>query len=478
MAYEFRLPDIGEGLHEAEILTWFKNIGDPIKENENLVEVQTDKAVVEISSPVTGTIQSFGAEVGEVVKVGDILFTVLEAQNSTAATAAGSTPLQQEIAAQANTQQQEQPNQQDSTKLNIPQQDLPIQQDLTQLNTLLQEQTNQQDSRQTQINLMPKKRVIAAPSVRKLARELGIDIAEVMPSGKGGKVTEEDVRNFKPLAKDKAASDFKPQAEKQVAVAAAPVPAPTEPKEVLQIQPACALHGLEDEVREPIRGLRKRIYENMKRSKSTAIHCTGMDEVVITKLVKVKDQLQPYAEKAKIKLTYLPFFVKAVAKALKNNPIFNATVDDEKMEIVYKKQIHIGVATATQDGLIVPVIKYADQKSILEIAQEIQELSSRARERKLKPQELTGSTFTISSTGSKGGWFATPVINYPEVAILGVHSIKKKPIVQDDQIVIGNVMGMSITFDHRVIDGEPANIFMSDVHAYLENPELFILEGY
>ncbi|EKN71072.1 pyruvate dehydrogenase E2 (dihydrolipoamide acetyltransferase) [Neobacillus bataviensis LMG 21833] len=427
MAYEFRLPDIGEGLHEAEVLTWFKNIGDPVKENENLVEVQTDKAVVEISSPVAGTIHSFGAEVGDVVKVGEILFTVLENTN-TAAITENKTIIQQE-----STQE-----------------------------TSFRHQAIQQDSRQTQINLLPKQRVIAAPSVRKLARDLGIDITEVTPTGKAGKVTEEDVRSFSAPA------------NKEVAAAIMPVA----PKVVSAVQPQqVTIDELAEEIREPIRGLRKRIYENMTLSESKAVHCSGMDEVVVTRLVDLRKQLQPHAEKVGVKLTYLPFFVKAAVKALKRHPIFNASVDDERMEICYKKHIHIGVATATEAGLIVPVIRHADQKTILEIAEEIQDLSIRARERKLRPHELTGSTFTISNTGGNGGWYATPIINYPEVAILGVHSIKRKPIVQDDQIVIGDVMGMSITFDHRIIDGAPSNAFMTDVHSFIENPELLILEG-
>lgn len=426
MAYEFRLPDIGEGLHEAEVLTWFKNVGDQVKENENLVEIQTDKAVVEISSPVGGTIQSFGAKSGDMVKVGEILFTVLENNHRVEAI----TPLPQESAPQNSTQQWS---------------------------------ISQQDGRQpTQANLLPKQRVIAAPSVRKLARELGVDITEVTPTGKAGKVTEEDVRSFGI------------RATKEVAVAIAPAA----PKVVSALQPEPLLKGeVVEEIREPIRGVRKRIYENMTLSKSKAVHCSGMDEVVITKLVEWRKQLQHHAEKVGVKLTYLPFFVKAAAKALQRHPIFNASVDDERMEIVYKKQIHIGIATATDAGLMVPVIKHADQKTILEIAKEIQDLSIRARERKVRTDELTGSTFTISNTGGNGGWYATPIINYPEVAILGIHSIKRKPIVQDDQIIIGDVMGMSITFDHRVIDGAPSNAFMTDVHSFIENPELLILEG-
>ncbi|WP_042454401.1 dihydrolipoamide acetyltransferase family protein [Neobacillus dielmonensis] len=421
MAYEFRFPDIGEGLHEAEILTWFKRVGDQVKENENMVEVQTDKAVVEISSPVTGTIVSLEAQVGEVIKVGEVLFTVREEPSIVG---------------------------------------LPAKEGFGGLSSQPHLAASYPRSQAGSIGILPKKRVIAAPSVRKLARELGVDITEVQPTGKAGKVTEEDVRNFAL------------RSEREAAAAVATL---TPPLSAVQLPPH--LEVGEEEVRQPIRGLRKKIYENMKLSKSTAIHCSGMDEMVVTKLVELKKQLQPHAENRGVKLTYLPFFVKAAAKVLKQHPIFNARVDDETMEIVLKKGIHIGVATATDEGLIVPVVRDADQKSIIEIAQEIQDLSNRARERKLKPHEVSGSTFTISSTGGKGGWFATPIINYPEVAILGIHSIKKKPIVQDDQIVIGEVMGMSITFDHRVIDGAPANQFMEDIHELLENPELFILEG-
>ncbi|SEM11657.1 pyruvate dehydrogenase E2 component (dihydrolipoamide acetyltransferase) [Mesobacillus persicus] len=445
MAYEFKLPDIGEGLHEAQVLAWFIKVGDYVNENDNIVEVQTDKAVVEISSPVSGTVQALGAEEGEVVKVGNTLVTVLEEAKI------GSHPQQE---------QTENSPQQDSTHLNS-----------LQSSTAQQKEVTATQPKQQHISIQAsnapatrpiKKRVIAAPSVRKLARELGIDITDVPPTGKAGKVTDEDVRNFQRQSAQETAAALAPEIEVK------------ETEQTVDIPKALE----NSDRREAIQGIRKVIYDNMRKSKSTAIHCTGMDEVVITKLVDVKKQLQPYAETMGVKLTYLPFFVKALSKALKHHPIFNASVDDEKMEIVYKKDIHIGIATATNEGLIVPVIKHADRKTVLEIAQEIQDLSKRSRERKLKPAELTGSTFTISNTGASGGWFATPIINYPEVAILGVHSIKKRPIVVNDEIVIGHVMGTSLTFDHRIIDGEPANNFMARVHAYIENPERLILESY
>ncbi|MBY0095880.1 dihydrolipoamide acetyltransferase family protein [Mesobacillus maritimus] len=466
MAFEFKLPDIGEGLHEAEIVTWFVKVGDYVKENDNVVEVQTDKAVVEISSPVTGTIHSLGAEVGEVVKVGNTLITVLEESKMQ------NDPLsrQQHHESSPHTLQQARSLQTTTTRENqgpshTITQTAPIEQD----KGIQSKQQSISIQSTTSSDRPLKKRVIAAPSVRKLARELGIDITEVPPTGKAGKVTDEDVRNFYQQSQDEAAVALAPEVE---------IIEQEKPKQTLSVRELKQEDEIQGERRESILGIRRVIYDNMKKSTTTAIHCTGMDEVVITKLVEVRKQLLPYAESMGVKLTYLPFFVKALAKALKHHPIFNACVDDEKMEIIYKKDIHIGIATATNEGLIVPVIKHADRKTVLEIANEIQDLSSRARERKLKPSELTGSTFTISNTGASGGWFATPIINYPEVAILGVHSIKKRPIVVDDEIVIGHVMGTSLTFDHRVIDGDPANRFMACVHAYIENPERLILESY
>lgn len=470
MAYEFKLPDIGEGLHEAEIITWFVKVGDYVKENENIVEVQTDKAVVEISSPVTGTIQALGAKEGEVVKVGNMLITILEeskVQNEPLAS-------QQHHDSTPHTfQQAHQRSLQTGTAMMQTQE--PIN---TTTQTVPKDEISRTQQKQQSISIQSasgtsrplKKRVIAAPSVRKLARELGIDITEVTPTGKAGKVTDEDVRKFYKQSQNETAVALAPEVEQHVLKNQI-----KENQPVMELERSVEIQG---DRRESIQGIRRVIYDNMKKSTSTAIHCTGMDEVVITKLVEVKKQLQPYAEGMGVKLTYLPFFVKALAKTLKHHPIFNASIDDDRMEIVYKNDIHIGIATATNEGLIVPVIKHADRKTVIEIAFEIQDLSTRARERKLKPVELTGSTFTISNTGASGGWFATPIINYPEVAILGVHSIKKRPIVVNDEIVIGHVMGTSLTFDHRVIDGEPANRFMAHVHDYIENPERLILESY
>lgn len=409
--YEFPLPDTGEGLHEAEILAWFVKIGDFVKENDPLVEIQTDKAVVEITSPVAGKIASLGAEQGETLKVGEILVYLTDVETKS--------------------KQKEQTEQRNELKQ-------PIEKE--------QQQSNQDahDKRET------KKRVKAAPSVRKAAREAGVDLGDVTATGPNGRILRSDLENYL----TKKDSDARVEIARGLDV---------------------TTESREDEV-VPIRGLRKIIFENMKRASSNAVLCTGMDDVEVSRLVEVRKSLMSFAEEMNVKLTYLPFVVKAVSHALKKHPVFNSLINEEKMTLTYRKDIHIGIAMATEEGLVVPVIHHADKKTIMQIAVEINELAEKAREQKLSTNELTGSTFTITSTGAKGGWYATPIINYPEVAILGVHKIKKQPIVVEDEIKIGHMMGMSITFDHRVIDGEPAGNFMTEVAQILHAPEVLMLD--
>lgn len=402
MAYEFKLPDIGEGLHEAEIVKWFVSIGDEVKEDELIAEIQTDKAVVEMTTPVAGKVIALAGEEGETVKVGETLITLEQNSNGHA-----------ERVLQTPVQRQEQ-------------------------------------SEPVQVKKQSPKRVIAAPVVRKRARELGIEITEVTGSAKGGRITIDDLEKF-----------LSEKAERR------PIASTT--SENLK-----AVTSEEDE-RIPLKGLRKRIAEKMVQSKYTAPHVSGLDEFDVTKLVQLRKQLLEQID-PEIKLTYLPFIIKAVTKALKEHPYFNASLDEENNEIILKKQYNIGIATATQEGLVVPVIKHVDQKSILEIAVELEELSRKAHEQKLSLSDMQGGTFTITSTGMRGGWFATPIINYPEVAIFGVHKIKRRPVVVDDEIVIRDMMGVSITFDHRVIDGEPSGRFMETIAKILENPELLLLD--
>ncbi|WP_017436802.1 dihydrolipoamide acetyltransferase family protein [Saccharococcus caldoxylosilyticus] len=400
MRYEFKLPDIGEGLHEAEIIRWLIQEGDEVAADQPIAEIQTDKAMVEITTPVAGKVVALAGPEGATVKVGEALIVVEQETGS-----AG----QQEA---------------DSVE------PAPLQR---------------------------KKRVIAAPSVRKRAREMGVPIEEVEGSGEGGRVTLADLERY---------------VKERESAAAAAAPA----LEAAKPPSAGRNDGAVKEERIPIRGLRKKIAEKMVKSAYTAPHVTGMDEVDVTKLVEIRTVLAKQLESESIKLTYLPFVIKAVTRALQEHPIFNAMVDEETNEIVLKKEYHIGIATATKEGLVVPVIKHADQKSIRELAMEIADLSEKAHRHTLRIDELQGSTFTITSTGAGGGWFATPIINYPEVAILGVHAIKRRPAVVGDEIVIRDMMGLSLTFDHRVIDGEPAGRFMRTVARILEHPEQLLLD--
>lgn len=450
MAYEFRLPDIGEGLHEAEVLQWFVKVGDAIIADQPVVEVQTDKAAVEITTPVAGRVVQLAGEVGHIVKVGDVLIAVDTAGADTSTPSSPSpVPVQRAPAAAATVATV-------ATQGSQSQQPVP---------TLSPESTA---GVPVPASARQGKRVLAAPAVRKLARDLGVDLSHVVPSDPRGHVTKADVEQHtsEPQTADHASETASEQRTADHAVG-------TDSSGALNLSSPLAEQV---EERHPIRGLRKRIYENMTRSMYTAPQATGMDDLDVSRLVEVRNRLLPFAQAQSIKLTYLPFIIKAVTYVLQEQPLFNASVDDEKMEIVYKKNIHIGIATATPEGLLVPVIRHANHKSVFQIASELEDLTQRARDRKLTLAELSASTFTISSTGATGGWYATPILNYPEVAILGVHSIAKKAVVlDDDSIVVRKMMGFSLSFDHRVIDGEPVGAFMHRFKELLENPELMMV---
>jgi pyruvate dehydrogenase E2 component (dihydrolipoamide acetyltransferase) len=404
MAREFKLPDIGEGVHEGEVVKWFVKEGDAVKENDPIVEVMTDKVTVQIPSPVTGKILQLRAKEGEVVKVGNTLVVFGEAgetapprPETTRPASAPPPPVMTEAPPAPG----------------------------------------------------PSGEVLAAPAVRRLAKELNVNIAAIRGSGPQGRLTEDDVR--------KAA-----QSPARVAVAMAP--------------PTTAVAPTGTEQRIPIHGLRKRIFEKMAKSNVTAAHFTYVEEVDMTQLVHLRDHLKPTAERKGVKLTFLPFFVKAVLAALVEFPTLNSSVDDERGEIVVKRYYNIGIATATDEGLTVTVVHEADKKSLWELAKEIDRLGAAARDKKLSLQDVQGSTFTITSLGKEGGILATPIINWPEVAILGVHKIEKRPVVRDDQIAIREMMYLSCSFDHRVIDGHVGAAFVQSVRNYLEHPATIFVD--
>lgn len=407
MVFEFRLPDIGEGVAEGEVVKWLVKEGAEVKENEPLVQIMTDKVNVEIPSPKKGTVLKLMAKEGDVVNVGEVLLVIGDKGEQVKIPSQEPTNASTEIAPKASAPQ-------------------PI-------------------SLETSAPEKPRE-ILATPATRKLARDLGVDLSLVSGTGPSGRVTDEDVQRFKKSG------------PKPMTVA---VTTPGKP-------------GIEERI--PLRGIRRKTAERMVKSKHTAAHVTHVDEVDMTEIVQLREKTRETAEKHGVKLTYLPFIIKALIPALKKYPYVNATLDDEKEQIVLKKYFNIGIATNTDQGLVVPVVKDADHKSITQLAQEIGRLSERARAGQLTLDEIQGSTFTITNVGGIGGVFATPIINYAEVAILGVHKITKRPVVKENQIVIRNMTYLSVSFDHRVLDGAMAAEFMNMIKQYLEDPKLLLLE--
>jgi len=408
----------------------------------------TDKATVEIPAPRAGKILKLNAKEGETVKVGSVLVIIEELGEAK--------PESQKTPPPAPPRHGEGSS---STLTPIPS---PLRGRGEQRGEGAWEGGQGVRSEATATTVAaPAQRVLATPATRKLARELGVDIAQIRGTGPGGRVTDEDVRRF---------------AAARTAPSPTPSPAPTPPPPTAPAFAPGAVVTDRREERIPLRGIRKRIVEHMHQSKTTAAHFTYVDEVDMTELIQVREQMKPLAEQKGVKLTYLPFIVKASVAALKEMPLLNASIDEAKGEIVIKKYYNIGIATATDEGLIVPVIKDADRKSLLEIAMEIERLAKAAREGKIALSDLQGGTFTITSLGALGGLFATPIINYPEVAILGIHEIKKRPVVRDNQIVIRDIMYVSLSFDHRLIDGDVGARFCKKIISYLENPKLLFLE--
>jgi pyruvate dehydrogenase E2 component (dihydrolipoamide acetyltransferase) len=442
--FEFKLPDIGEGVAEGEIVNWLVQAGDDVTENQEMVEVMTDKATVTIGAPKAGKVSELRFKVGDTVPVGQVL-VVFETGGEGGAAAAAPAPAV--AAAPAPT-----PAPAPAAKSEGP---------------VASAVGDIRESLPGMAAAAPAKgggdyyaeRPLAAPATRKLARELGVDLRRVEPSGSAGRVTREDVERSVNGAASPAAS------------AAAEAPAAKAPA-----APAAPPAKQATDERVPIRGLRKRIFESMARSKHTAAHFHYVDEVDVGPITALKDRSKPFAEKAGVKLTFLPFLVKAVVAALKRHPRINSNIDESAMELVVRKSYDIGIATSTEAGLIVPVVRGCDRLSIIEIAREIDRVARAARDGKSQKEDLGGSSFTITSLGKLGGLIAPPIINYPEVGIMGVHAIKKKPVVRGDQIVIGEVMNLSWSFDHRIIDGDVGANFAQEIISYLHEPDRLIVE--
>jgi len=434
MAFEFRMPDIGEGIHEGEIVKWFVKPGDEVKEDDILCEIQNDKAVVEIPSPVDGKVEEILVEEGNVAVVGDVLIRF---------DAPGYENMQFKGDAHAEkgtkkTEEQVQETAEDG-KVEDSKEEKPL--------TAKEEVAT---------------RVIAMPSVRKFARENGVDIRKVKGTGKNGRILKDDVIQYMEGGQ-KAQEVPEVFAEKAEAAQESPkVP---------------VLEGDFPETREKISGIRKAIAKAMVHSKQTAPHVTLMDEVDVTNLVAHRKKFKDIAAEKGIKLTYLPYVVKALVAMLREFPEFNRSFDDATEEIIQKHYYNVGIAADTERGLLVPVIKHADKKSIFALAKEINELATKARDGKLAPNEMKGGSMSITNIGSAGGQWFTPVINHPEIAILGLGRISEKPIIKEGEIIAAPMLALSLSFDHRLIDGALAQNALNYLKRLISDPELLLMEA-
>ena len=379
MVYNFKLADIGEGIVEGEVSKWYVKVGDVVKENQPLVEIITEKVTVELPSPADGTIMKIGPEAGKIAKVGEVIVVIDDGK--------------------------EDDNVKDGAK-----------------------EETRVDKKEIIKEEIKSRKVIATPAVKRLAKEMGIDITKVVATGEDGRITEKDVKVYSKL----------------------------------EVQ--------SNEERIAFRGTRKTIAERLAKSSDRVVQAWIMEEIDMTKVTELKNRLKESSSED-IKLTYMPFFVKAIIRSLKSSPRINASLDEETEDIVIKKDYNIGIATDTEQGLIVPVIKKAQDKNIKEIAKEIEKLSIEAKSGKLGLEDTQGGTFTITNIGAIGGISSIPIVNYPEVAILAINKIMKKVVHWEGNIVTRDRVYLSLSFDHRVLDGADVARFLNSIRKCLEDPE-------
>jgi pyruvate dehydrogenase E2 component (dihydrolipoamide acetyltransferase) len=449
MSFKLELPDIGEGIVEAEIQKWFVKPGDAVVEDQPLVEVMTDKATVTIPSPKRGTVVRLFWNEGDLAKVHSPL---VELKLEGTVKPASAPPPQPATAGSTRPPVQGAPEPAAPTAPAALSAAVPA--------PAAAAAPGAGGGGATATGLEESaagRKALAAPAVRAMARELGIDLGAVAGTGPGGRVTKDDLAHAREGGRNGAPHGVPhgvgPGAPTPVAIAPSP-----------------------GDERIPLRGVRRKIAENMARSKRTAAHFTFVEQCDATELVKLKARLAEAGQAEGVRLTFLPFIVKATVAALKKFPQLNAALDEERSEIVRKKHYDIGIASATEAGLTVPVVRGADRLSLVALAREIERLGEGTKSGRARPEDMGGSTFTITSLGALGGVFATPVLNHPEVGILGIHRIRPTPVVRDGQIVVRDVMHVSLTSDHRVVDGHEAAKFTYEVIRYLEDPNLLFLQ--
>jgi pyruvate dehydrogenase E2 component (dihydrolipoamide acetyltransferase) len=446
MPYVFELPEVGEGVVEAEVVSWNVREGDVVQVDQPLCEITTDKAQLEISSPKSGRIVRLHGKPGDIIKVHAPLCEIdtdavgQPAQPAAQAPAKAATttpPHALAPKAQPEPQRHHQP---------------PNGQGLT--NGQLGPPTASKALAPAASAPPVPGETRAAPAVRREAHKMGLDIHQVQGSGPGGRVTRDDLQTA--------------SAQPREAPAEQPLPkvAPALP----QVLPT----GAEERIK--LIGIRRRIAEQMRKSKHTAAHFTYVEEVDCGELVELRNRLKKIAADQGVKLTYIPILMKATSLVLREFPNINAVMDEESFELVVKGDHNIGLSTDTPQGLYVPVVRNVEQKSILQLAIELDDLVARTRAGKAKLDELRGGTFTMTSVGSIGGVLATPILNVPEVAILGVNAIRDQAVVRDGQIVVRPMMFLSPSFDHRVIDGAMGARFVAALKDVIEHPEKLLLE--
>ena len=418
MATEFKFPDVGEGIAEGVLVKWRVEEGDIVKEHDAIADIETDKAIVEMPAPRDGVILKLHHRPGDTVQVGETLVTIGE-RGEKAAVGGAPVMAQQKKSVSVVGQLEE-----------------------------AEEETKEPLMHVSKPSAAQEGK-LAIPAVRRVAKELGVNLEDLTGTGKEGRITEEDVRS---------AGSEEPSREEKVTT--------------IKITKKYDFYGYVDRV--ALKGIRKAIAANMVKSHSSAVHVTHFEEADVTDLVEHREKEKDNAAKQGVKLTYLPFIIKAVVEALKNHPYLNATMEED--EIILKKYYSIGFAVDTGDGLIVPNIKRAEIKSILQTAKEIEELSEKIRSRKFDISETKGGTFTMTNVGSVGGIFATPIINPPESAILATGAIREKPVVRNGKIEIRKILPLSLSFDHRILDGGEAARFTAELKKYLEDMDFFLIE--
>lgn len=441
MKFEFKFPDIGEGLDEGVIMKWLVNEGDEIKEGESLVEVETDKVTAEIPSPRTGKVLELKGNKGDTIYVGNV-FVVIEVEGE-------ESPSEEKIG-----DQEEVKDELGEKQEVVEEETAGVVGEVIASSEVIAPSTEEHHSAK---KVDKTEKVLATPVARQMAKDLGVDIGTVKGTGPNGRVMKEDIQKAKDSVVGQKVEKVKESPAKNIS------------------------HPVESDdnryERIPLSKIRQTISERMSQSRFTIPHTTAMDEIDITKLDEFRKKYKDVLVEENVNLTYLPFIAKAVIVALKRFPEFNSELDEEKSELILKHFYNIGIATDTDRGLMVPVVKDLDKLSVVEIAKAIENVTTKAKDNKISLNDLRGGTFTITNYGSIGGHFGIPIINYPEAAILGLGRVVKKPIVRDDEIVIAKVLPLSLSYDHRTIDGASGSRFLNVLKELLSDPDMLLLKS-